>query len=172
MIHRDPITRSRGWRAVADDDQTSLSDDEQSFLLTGTDSLDGVSFRSASGIDAGNLGRSIVGTIGFALAAVVGTFVQGVGEAWTRVLDGIAGFLGGAREQVFGAASNLAPGAVYRDVPGLIGTLAESWTSAMRGAWSGAVPDAGAATWLFALGVVLITFYAAARGLDGIREVL
>ena len=156
---------------MAEDDQT-LSDEEQSFLLSGTSSLDGVDFRAASGIDAGNLGRSIVGTLGFALAAAAATFVQGVTEAWTRLIDGLTGFLAGGRELVTGVASNLAPGQVYRDVPGLIGTLADSWVSAMEGAWSSTLPDAGIATWLFALGIVFLTFYAASRGLDTVSEVL
>lgn len=157
---------------MADDDQTNLSDDEQSFLLSGTSSLDGVDFRAATGIDASNLSRSVVGTIGFALAAAVATLVQGVTEAWTRLIDGLAGFLGGTQELVTGVASDLAPGAVYRDVPGLIGTLADGWVSAMEGAWSSTLPDSGIAAWLFALGIVLVTFYVAARGLDVISEVI
>lgn len=157
---------------MADDDQTNLSDDEQSFLLSGTSSLDGVDFRAATGIDASNLSRSVVGTIGFALAAAVATLVQGVTEAWTRLIDGLAGFLGGTQELVTGVASDLAPGAVYRDVPGLIGTLADGWVSAMEGAWSSTLPDSGIAAWLFALGIVLVTFYVAARGLDVIPEVI
>jgi hypothetical protein len=157
---------------VADDDQTNLSDEEQSFLLSGTSSLDGVDFRAATGIDASNLSRSVVGTIGFALAAAVATLVQGVTEAWTRLIDGLAGFLGGTQELVTGVASDLAPGAVYRDVPGLIGTLADGWVSAMEGAWSSTLPDSGIAAWLFALGIVLVTFYVAARGLDVISEVI
>ncbi|OYR69898.1 hypothetical protein DJ79_01500, partial [Halorubrum ezzemoulense] len=79
---------------MADDDQTTLGDEEQSFLLSGTSSLDGVDFRAATGIDASNLSRSVVGTIGFALAAAATLFVQGVTEAWTRLIDGLAGFLG------------------------------------------------------------------------------
>ena len=157
---------------MADDDQTNLSDDEQSFLLSGTSSLDGVDFRAATGIDASNLSRSVVGTIGFALAAAVATLVQGVTEAWTRLIDGLAGFLGGTQELVTGVASDLAPGAVYRDVPGLIGTLADGWVSAMEGAWSSTLPASGIAAWLFALGIVLVTFYVAARGLDVIPEVI
>jgi len=157
---------------VADDDQTNLSDDEQSFLLSGTSSLDGVDFRAATGIDASNLSRSVVGTIGFALAAAVATLVQGVTEAWTRLIDGLAGFLGGTQELVTGVASDLAPGAVYRDVPGLIGTLADGWVSAMEGAWSLTLPDSGIAAWLFVLGIVLVTFYVAARGVDGVSEVI
>jgi hypothetical protein len=157
---------------VADDDQTNLSDDEQSFLLSGTSSLDGVDFRAATGIDASNLSRSVVGTIGFALAAAVATLVQGVTEAWTRLIDGLADFLGGTQELVTGVASDLAPGAVYRDVPGLIGTFADGWVSAMEGAWSLTLPDSGIAAWLFVLGIVLVTFYVAARGLDVISEVI
>lgn len=157
---------------MADDDQTNLSDEEQSFLLSGTSSLDGVDFRAATGIDASNLSRSVVGTIGFALAAAVATLVQGVTEAWTRLIDGLAGFLGGTQELVTGVASDLAPGAVYRDVPGLIGTLADGWVSAMEGAWSSTLPDSGIAAWLFTLGIVLVTFYAAARGLDVVSEVI
>jgi hypothetical protein len=157
---------------VADDDQTNLSDEEQSFLLSGTSSLDGVDFRAATGIDASNLSRSVIGTIGFALAAAVATLVQGVTEAWTRLIDGLAGFLAGTQELVTGVASDLAPGAVYRDVPGLIGTLADGWVSAMEGAWSSTLPDSGIAAWLFALGIVLVTFYVAARGLDVISEVI
>ena len=157
---------------MADDDQTNLSDDEQSFLLSGTSSLDGVDFRAATGIDASNLSRSVVGTIGFALAAAVATLVQGVTEAWTRLIDGLAGFLGGTQELVTGVASDLAPGAVYRDVPGLIGTLADGWVSAMEGAWSSTLPDSGIAAWLFALGIVLVTFYVAARGVDAVSEVI
>ncbi|OYR61474.1 hypothetical protein [Halorubrum ezzemoulense] len=157
---------------MADDDQTTLGDEEQSFLLSGTSSLDGVDFRAATGIDASNLSRSVVGTIGFALAAAATLFVQGVTEAWTRLIDELAGFLGGTQELVTGVASNLAPGAVYRDVPGLIGTLADGWVSAMEGAWSSALPDSGIAAWLFALGLVLLTFYAAARGLNTVSEVL
>ncbi|OYR73738.1 hypothetical protein [Halorubrum ezzemoulense] len=157
---------------MADDDQTTLGDEEQSFLLSGTLSLDGVDFRAATGIDASNLSRSVVGTIGFALAAAATLFVQGVTEAWTRLIDELAGFLGGTQELVTGVASNLAPGAVYRDVPGLIGTLADGWVSAMEGAWGSALPDSGIAAWLFALGLVLLTFYAAARGLDTVSEVL
>ncbi|TKX35045.1 hypothetical protein EXE51_16370 [Halorubrum sp. CGM5_25_10-8B] len=157
---------------MADDDQTTLGDEEQSFLLSGTSSLDGVDFRAATGIDASNLSRSVVGTIGFALAAAATLFVQGVTEAWTRLIDGLARFLAGTQELVTGVASNLAPGAVYRDVPGLIGTLADGWVSAMEGAWSSALPDSGIAAWLFALGLVLLTFYAGARGLDTVSEVL
>ena len=157
---------------MADDDQTNLSDDEQSFLLSGTSSLDGVDFRAATGIDVSNLSRSVIGTIGFALAAAVATLVQGVTEAWTRLIDGLAGFLGGTQELVTGVASDLAPGAVYRDVPGLIGTLADGWVSAMEGAWSSTLPDSGIAAWLFALGIVLVTFYVAARGVDAVSEVI
>ncbi|MDB2244508.1 hypothetical protein PM076_03485 [Halorubrum ezzemoulense] len=157
---------------MADDDQTTLGDEEQSFLLSGTSSLDGVDFRAATGIDASNLSRSVVGTIGFALAAAATLFVQGVTEAWTRLINGLADFLGGTQELVTGVASNLAPGAVYRDVPGLIGTLADGWVSAMEGAWSSALPDSGIVAWLFALSLVLLTFYAAARGLDTVSEVL
>jgi len=157
---------------VADDDQANLSDEEQSFLLSGTSSLDGVDFRAATGIDGSNLSRSVVGTIGFTLAAAAATFVQGVAKAWTSLIDGVASFLGGTQELVTGIAGNLAPGAVYRDVPGLIGTLADGWVSAMRGAWSTALPDSGIAAWLFALGTALLTFYAAARGFGEVREVL
>ena len=157
---------------MADDDQTTLSDEDESFLLSGTSSLEGVGFRAATGIDGGNLGRSVVGTMFFALAAAAATFVQGVAEAWTRVLDGLTGFLAGTRELVTGVASNLAPGRVYRDVPGLIGTVADSWASAMRGAWSSALPDSGIAAWIFSLALVLLTFYAAARGINEFLEVL
>jgi len=162
----------RGWRAVADDDQTSLSDEEQSFLLSGSSSLDGVDFRAAEGVNIGNLSASVVGTIGIALGTAAATFVGGVFEAWTSILDGLATFLGGTQELVTGVASNLSSGRVYRDVPGLIGTVADSWASAMRGAWSSALPDSGIAAWLFGLGIVLLTFYAAARGVGEIQEVL
>jgi hypothetical protein len=158
---------------MADDDETTLSDEDQSFLLSGTSSLgDSVDFRAATGIDVRNLSSTVIGTLAFGLAAAATIFVQGVTEAWTIALDGVTAFIAGTRELVTGTASNLAPGPVYRDVPGLIGTLADTWISAMRGAWSSAVPDSGFATFLFALGIVLITFYAAARGVDTVSEVL
>ena len=170
MDHRDPTTRSRGWRAVADDDQ-SISDEQQSFLLSGTSSLDGVDFRAATGIDAGNLGRSVVGTLGFVLAAVAATFVQGVTEAWTRVIDGLAGFLAGTQRLVE-SAPGAAQDTVTQELPGLIGTLAGSVTAGFRGAWSAAIPEFGVLQWVAALGVVILTFYAAARGFDAVSEVL
>lgn len=157
---------------MADDDQTSLSDDDQSFLLSGSSSLDGVDFRAADGIDVSNFARTVIGTIGLALGTAATTLVGGVGEAWTRLLDSLAAFLGGTRELITGVGSNLAPGAVYRDVPGLIGTVADSWASAMRGAWSSALPDSGIAAWLLSLSIVLLTFYAAARGLNELLEVI
>jgi hypothetical protein len=157
---------------VADDDQTALNDEEQSFLLSGSSSLDGVDFQAASGLNAGNIARTVIGTIGLAFGTAATVFVGGVGEAWTSILDALAAFVGGTRELVTGVGSNLAPGRVYRNVPGLIGTVADSWASAMRGAWSSALPDSGIAAWLFSLGIVLLTFYAAARGLDELREVL
>lgn len=159
---------------MADDDRTALDEEQRSFLLTGVEKFEDtdLSFSAASGIDGGNLGRSLIGTLGFALATAATIFVQGVTEAWTSVFDGITAFLAGTRELVTGAASNLAPGPVYRDVPGLIGTLADGWVSAMRGAWSSTLPDSGIAAWLFGLGIVLVTFYAAARGSDAVSEVL
>lgn len=157
---------------MADDDQTSLTDDDQSFLLSGSSSLDGVDFQAASGLNAGNIARTVVGTIGLALGTAATTLVGGVGEAWTRLLDSLAGFLGGTRELITGPNGYLTPGRIYRDVPGLIGTVADSWVSAMRGAWSGALPGTGIAAWVFSLGIVFLTFYAAARGLNELREVL
>ncbi|VTT86106.1 hypothetical protein DM2_2144 [Halorubrum sp. DM2] len=157
---------------MADDNQTSLGDDEQSFLLSGSSSLDGVDFRAAEGIDSGNVARSVAGTIGFALASVAATLVGGVAEAWTRVLDSLAGFIGGGRELVTGIASNIAPGPVYRETDGLIGTLTESVTMPMRAAWNSALPDTGLAAWIAGLALVLLTFYAAARGFDAVSEVL
>lgn len=157
---------------MADDDQTTLSEDDESFLLSGSEELDGVGFQAASGFNAGNIAQTVIGTIGLALGTAATVFVSGVGEAWTRLLDSLAGFVGGTRELVTGVGSDLAPGPVYRDVPGLIGTVADSWASAMRGAWSSALPDSGIAAWIFSLALVLLTFYAAARGLDELREVL
>lgn len=157
---------------MADDDQTSLGDDEQSFLLSGSSSLDGVDFRSADGIAAGNVARSVVGTIGLALGTVAVTFLDGVGEAWTRVLDGLAAFVGGGRELVTGVASGLAPGAVYRETDGLIRTLAGSVTTPLRAAWNSALPDSGIAAWIAGVLIVMLTFYAAARGFNEVREVL
>lgn len=156
---------------MADDDQTSLSDDDQSFLLSGSSSIDGVDFRAADGINVSNFARTVVGTLGLALGTAATTLVGGVGEAWARLLDSLAAFLGGTRELVTGVGSNLAPGRVYRDVPGLIGTVADSWASAMRGAWSSALPDSGIVAWIFSLALVLLTFYAASRGLSGLVEV-
>lgn len=156
---------------MADGDETSLGDDEQSFLLSGSSSLDGVDFRAADGIDAGNLSRSVVGTIGLAVGTAAATFVDGVGEAWTRLLDSLAAFIGGTRE-VLTAASRYAGEPVYRDVPGLIGTVTESVTVPLRAAWNSALPDTGIAAWIAGLALVLLTFYAAARGAEEIREVL
>lgn len=159
---------------MADDDQTTLDEEQRSFLLTGVEEFGDadLGFSAADGIDVSNFSRTVIGTIGLALGTAATTLVGGVGEAWTRLLDSLAGFVGGTRELVTGVASNLAPGPVYRDVPGLIGTVVDSWASAMRGAWSSALPDSGIAAWLFSLGIVLVTFYAAARGLDELREVL
>ena len=156
---------------MADDDQTNLSDDEQSFLLSGSSSLDGVDFRAADGINAGNLAQTVVGTIGLALGTAAVTFVDGVAEAWTRLLGSLAGFLAGTQQLV-----ESVPGAVQdrvtQEIPGLIGTVSDSWVSAIRASWDSALPDTGLAAWLFALGLVLITFYVAARGFDTVSEVL
>lgn len=157
---------------MPDDDQTNLSDEEQSFLLSGSKDLgDSVDFDAASGINAGNLARTVVGTIGLALGTVAATFVGGVTEAWTSLLDGLAGFLAGGRE-LARVATRLAGRPIYRETDGLIGTLSESVTSPLSAAWNSALPDSGIAAWLFALGIVLLTFYAAARGVDAIAEVL
>ncbi|ELZ41865.1 hypothetical protein [Halorubrum tebenquichense] len=155
------------------DGDSSLSDDDQEFLLSGSEDLgESVDFDAATGIDAGNLARTVVGTLGLALGTAAATFVGGVTEAWTSLIDSLAEFLSGGRELVTGIARNLAPGRVYRDTDGLIVRVTESVTTPISNTWESTLPDSGIAAWIASLAIILLTFYAVARGVDKIQEVL
>lgn len=146
-------------------------EDDSSFLLSDTESIDGVDFSAASGINVSGLAGTVIGTIGLALGTAAATLVDGVTESWTRLIDGLTSFLAGGLK-LLPLSSRLAREAIYDRSGGLIEALAGSLVVPLRAAWSSAVPDSGIASFLVALGTVIVTFWVASRGIEAVSEVL
>ncbi|ELZ50720.1 hypothetical protein EXE48_17910 [Halorubrum sp. ASP1] len=149
------------------DDATDVDVDESSFL-TGVTSIEGVSWSGASGVDVGRLARAIVGTAVFTVAAGVNTVVSGLTAAVTGLIDGVSEFLAGATEWF------RIPGVGWRPTreAGLIEVIFGTGIAAIRGAWSFNVDTFGPLSLPVGLAVVLGTFLVVARGIEQIQEVI
>ena len=146
-------------------------EDDSSFLLSDTESIDGVDFSAASGINVSGLAGTVIGTIGLALGTAAATFVGGVTEAWTMLIDGLTAFLAGGLE-LLPFASRFAREPIYERSGGLFEALTGSLVVPLRAAWSSALPDSGIASFLVALGTVLLTLWIASRGIEAVSEVV
>lgn len=149
------------------DDATDVDVDESSFL-TGVTSIDGVEWSGASGVDVGRLARAVVGTAVFTVAVGVNTVVSGLTTAVAGLIDGVSEFLAGTTEWI------RFPGVGWRSIreAGLIEVIFRTGIAAIRGAWSFNVDTFGPLSILVALTVVLGTFIVVSRGLEEISEVL
>ncbi|WP_066415380.1 hypothetical protein [Halorubrum aethiopicum] len=152
---------------MADGDDVLTDDQEESFL-TGTESIDGVSFGLASGIDAGRVGRAIAGSIVFVVALGANTIISGLTEAYTGIVDGVRGFLAGGTEFV---NNPNAVGGFEQEFDGLIDVIFGSGIAAIRGAWSFSLTQFGPLAYPIGIGVVVGSFWVMGRGIDRIREV-
>jgi hypothetical protein len=153
---------------VADgDDATDVDVDESSFL-TGVTSIEGVEWSGASGVDVGSLARALVGTAVFTVAVGVNTVVSGLTAAVTGLIDGVSEFLAGTTEWI------RFPGVGWRSIreAGLIEVIFGTGIAAIRGAWSFNVDTFGPLSVLVALAVLLGTFLVVSRGIEQIQEVI
>ena len=149
------------------DDATDVDVDESSFL-TGVSPISGVEWSGASGVDVGRLARALVGTAVFTVAAGVNTVISGLTTAVTGLIDGVSEFLAGTTEWI------RFPGVGWRSIrdAGLIEVIFGTGIAAIRGAWSFNVDTFGPLSLPVGLAVVLGTFLVVARGIEQIQEVI
>lgn len=134
----------------SESDWASVGDVNLSSFLSGVSPIDGVSFPSASSIDAVRVAQAIFATFAFAVAYGFNTFIQAAAEAPTRIIDGVGEFL----------------------ADGLIASTVGVGASAIEGAWSFSVAEYGLFAYVIALVSVIATFYVVEWGLQTAREVL
>ena len=85
---------------MADDDDGMLSEEQTESFLVNSESVSGLSFPTASGVDVGGVGKAIVGSIGFAFALGINTLINAVSTAYAGLIDGVRGFIaGGTRSE-------------------------------------------------------------------------
>ncbi|OYR55530.1 hypothetical protein DJ73_02190 [Halorubrum sp. Ea1] len=150
------------------DDDGVLSEEQTESLLTGSESVPGLSFPIASGIEVGSVGKAIVGSIAFAFALALNTLVDAVSTAYAGLIDGFRGFIAGGRRYVsfpFG-------GGYTTETDGLIDVTIGAGVAAIEGAWSFSVDQFGVFAIFVGIGTVLVTAYVATKGVDVASEVL
>ncbi|WP_256403253.1 hypothetical protein [Halorubrum salinum] len=147
------------------DDVTDVDVDESSFL-TGVSSIEGVDFSAASGVDVRRLAQAIVGTALFTVGLGVNTVVSGVTGAVAGLIDGVREFVaGGTNVEWFGGVR------VETESVGLIDVIFGTGIAALRGIWSFNVDTFGVLAYPVGLAIVLGTFVIVSRGIGEIREV-
>ena len=119
-------------------------------LLTNSESVDGLNFQLASGINATRVAQTIIGSVVFSVLLGGNSVISAVSTAYARLIDALAGFFGDR----------------------LIEATLGAGVSAIEGAWAFSLEQYGAGAYLAALGLVIATFYVADWGLDTAREVL
>jgi len=140
----------RDGGATGDTSDASTSSVSFSSFLTDSSSIDGVSFPSASGINATRVASAIIGSVAFALAYGVTSLIDAVATVYARLIDGIGNFVGVE----------------------LIDATVGAGISAVNGVWSTMLAEFGIGAFPIALGTVIATFYVTERGLGTAREVL
>jgi len=143
----EPVDRGDGGN---ESNWASIGDVDLSGFLSNASSIDGVSFPTASGIDAGRVAQAVIGTIAFAVAFGVNSFIQAVTSAPVRIIDGVGDFI----------------------ADGLIASTIGVAASAIEGAWSFSLAEFGPLAYVAAITSVIATFYVAEWGLQTAREVL
>jgi len=68
-----------------------LSEEQTESFLVNSESVSGLSFPTASGVDVGGVGKAIVGSIGFAFALGINTLINAVSTAYAGLIDGVRG---------------------------------------------------------------------------------
>ncbi|WP_281195834.1 hypothetical protein [Halorubrum sp. F4] len=150
---------------MADGDDSVLTDDQEESFLTETSSISGVDFDLASGINAGNVARAIIGSFVFTVALGVNTVVGGLTAAYTGLVDGVREFLTvGSQEVEFGST-----GWEISEAPGLVDVVFGTGIAAIRGAWSFSLDEFGVFAYPVAMAVIVASFYVIGRGFDRVR---
>lgn len=134
----------------SESDRASLGDVNLTGFLSNASPIDGLSFPTASGIDAGRVAQAVIGTIAFTAAYGFNTFIQAAASAPTRIIDATGDFI----------------------ADGLIASTVGVAASAIEGAWSFSVAEFGPLAYVVALLSVVATFYVAEWGVQTAREVL
>lgn len=140
----DPV----GETGTTGDDDALLSSIDFSNYLSGSESLDGVDFNAASGINSVAVAEAAIASLAFALFYGIGSFIDAWTSAVARAIDAVRGFIGE-----------------------LIGATVGVGFSAVEGAWSFGVSEYGLLAYPIALIIVLATFYVADQGISTAREV-
>lgn len=131
------------------DDATTDSVDYGS-LLSNSESIDGVGFPLASGINVTRVAQTIIASIVFAVSFGVTSIIDAVTGAYAGLVDGIGEFI----------------------ADGLIGATLSAGVGAIRGAWTVTLDEFGLFGWVIALGIMLATFFVVEQGIETAREVL
>ncbi|WP_435093400.1 hypothetical protein [Halorubrum sp. N11] len=150
------------------DDDGMLSDEQTESFLTDSESVSGISFPTASGVEVGRVGKTIVGSIAFAFALAFNTLIDAVTTAYSGLLDGFHEFIAGGTRYVsfpFG-------GGYTTETDGLIDVTIGAGIAAIESAWSFSVDEFGIFALPVGIGVVLATAYVAGRGIDVASGVL
>lgn len=154
---------------ASDDDGEILSDEQTESFLTNSESISGLSFPTASGIKVGRLGKTIVGSIAFAIGIAFNTTIAAVVTAFTGLIDGFREFIvGGTRYVRYGFTG----GGYTVETDGLIDVTVGAGVAALEGAWSFSVDQFGIFALLVGVVAILATAYVASRGLEAASGVL
>lgn len=159
----------RGWRAVAEDDDGVLSDEQTDSFLSNSESVPGLSFQLADGIKPVSVAKAIFGSLAFAVALGINTIIDATVTAYTGLIQGVEEFIAGGTE--FIPFTFTAGG---REIPtdGLIDVTLGAGAAAIEGAWAFSLDEFGLFAYPVAIGVFVVTAYVAQRGLDTAMEVL
>jgi len=150
------------------DDDGMLSEEQTESFLVNSESVSGLSFPTASGVDVGRVGKAIVGSVAFTFALAYNTLIDAVSTAYAGLIDGFREFIAGGTRYVsfpFG-------GGYTTETDGLIDVTIGAGLAAIEGAWSFSVDQYGVFAVLVGIGVVLATAYVAVNGTDAAWEVL
>ena len=131
-------------------EDASLSSIDFSSMLTGSESVDGVDFPLASGINVVRVAQTIIGSVALSVLIGVNTVIQALADAYSALIDGAAGFFG----------------------TDLIDATIGAGVSAINGVWAPLVDEFGLGAYFSVLLIVLATFYVADIGVDEALEVL
>lgn len=154
---------------MADDDDGMLSEEQTESFLVNSESVSGLSFPTASGVDVGGVGKAIVGSIGFAFALGINTLINAVSTAYAGLIDGVRGFIAGGTRYVrypFGS------GGYTVETDGLIDVTIGAGLAAIEGVWSFSVDEFGVLALPVGIASVLATAYAAKKASDAASGVL
>jgi len=147
VANDEPVDSGGGG---GDTEDASLTSIDFGAFLTDSSSLEGVDFRSASGINVLRVAQAAIGAVVFAWAWGVNALVAAVSESYTRLIDGIGDFIG----------------------TGLIEATLGVGITAIEGVWTFAFSEFGVLSYPVALVTVLATLYVAERGITTAQEVL